>query len=601
MQVLYGTKTSKRQGRVAELNEIFSKEFDDIYFAAEDGLAESRHVFLKGNNLPENWSGRDSFVIAETGFGTGLNFLATWQMWDETTNPNQHLTYISVEKYPLSKKEIRQALSRWRDEIGARLEIMLEKYPLRVGGWHKLRISKNVTVILIFDDVNRAWPELKTSVDAWFLDGHAPAKNPDMWSEAVFKAMAGNTREGATFASFTAAGIVKNGLRAVGFEVSKTRGFGRKRDMILGRFSGKHNSPSKKNINKIAVIGAGLAGTRIARLLQGQGKTVCIYDEAGFAFGASGNRRGLYNPRFTSFRNEVSDFYASGFSAAHQVFKNMEAIDFDPCGNLHLVTDDAKDKKLSGALESWNWHPDHMRLLTPEEASDFSGTLIQQKVLLLTDGGSVNPSAVCKEWAVGIDIKIQKIESLQQLNSGWAVNGENYDAVVLTCGTGLLDFQQIHNLPLQTVRGQVTYVEENLQSAKLKANISYGGYCGRGLNGRHIVGSTFQPWLKTVEINPNDDLEILSQLTKFLPQFDDMRVVGSWASLRVAANDRFPIVGKISGFSNLYISGAHGSHGLISSIQAAEAVVEDILGHPPSMPQSVLKMLSPQRFKRKKI
>jgi len=247
-----------------------SKEFDDIYFSAQDGLEETRHVFLAGNNLPAAWAGRPHFVIAETGFGTGLNFLAAWQLFARTAQPGQKLHYISFEKFPLNWVEIESALAQWRGELGPQMDVLRAVYPLRTTGFHRVVLNDQVTLTLIFDDVNGALPRLDVpcGVDAWFLDGFAPAKNPQMWTDTLFTNMARLSRPGATFATFTAAGIVKRGLSQAGFTVDKIAGFGRKRDMLAGRFNGTENKTEIVTNKKIAIIGGGLAGTATAHVLK---------------------------------------------------------------------------------------------------------------------------------------------------------------------------------------------------------------------------------------------------------------------------------------------------------------------------------------------
>ncbi len=218
---------------------IYSSEFDDVYFSAEDGLAETRYVFLKGNDLAERWQGQamndTRFVICETGFGTGLNFLATWKLFQETAASDMALDFISFEKYPLSREEISEALAPWKGEIASQLTQMLDVYPIGIPGFHRMQLSERVSLTLIIDDVNIAMGQLEASVDAWFLDGFNPAKNPQMWSEEVFSQMARLSAPEATFATFTAAGAVKRGLQEAGFEVEKIDGFGTKRDMLIGR------------------------------------------------------------------------------------------------------------------------------------------------------------------------------------------------------------------------------------------------------------------------------------------------------------------------------------------------------------------------------
>ncbi len=246
-----------------------SKQFDDVYFSGENGLAETRHVFQAGNNLPQAWQGREEFTIAETGFGTGLNFLAVWKLWADTpvSERPQRLNFISWEKYPLSVDEIRTALEPWAGEFDGMLEGFLGAYASCRHGEEPQAMKQSinrfalhdgllrgfaprndgekrkagddagsVTLTLIFGDVNEEMPKTQARVDGWFLDGFRPATNPEMWSETVFREMARMSAPGASFATFTAAGFVRRGLEAAGFTVRKARGYGRKREMLVGTY-----------------------------------------------------------------------------------------------------------------------------------------------------------------------------------------------------------------------------------------------------------------------------------------------------------------------------------------------------------------------------
>lgn len=211
--------------------------FDDVYFSAGGGLAETRHVFLDGNGLPERWQRRQAFTICETGFGTGLNFLAAWELFVRTAEAGQTLHFISFEKYPLVTEEIRAMLTPLQPFTPAftdSLDEMLALYPAKPEGVHRIRLDDAITLTLIFDDVNAAIPGLEASVDAWFLDGFAPAKNPDMWTDILFENMARLSAPGATLSTFTAAGAVRRGLAAAGFHIEKRPGFGHKRHMTIG-------------------------------------------------------------------------------------------------------------------------------------------------------------------------------------------------------------------------------------------------------------------------------------------------------------------------------------------------------------------------------
>lgn len=211
-----------------------SEHFDDVYFSADDGLAETSHVFIEGNGLPGAWQGQERFIICETGFGTGLNFLTAWSLFEETAEPGQKLDFVSFEKYPLSPDQIREALSVWRETLGDKTDRMLAHYPVALPGFHRIALSDRVTLTLVFDDVNEAMMRLEAEADCWFLDGFKPASNPEMWSETVFEQMARLSKPGTRFATFTAAGFVKRGLEGAGFAVRKVPGFGRKREMLVG-------------------------------------------------------------------------------------------------------------------------------------------------------------------------------------------------------------------------------------------------------------------------------------------------------------------------------------------------------------------------------
>lgn len=215
-----------------------SQEFDDLYFSADDGLAESQFVFLDGNQLPQNWLEKENFVICETGFGTGLNFLTAWKLFEETTKSHQSLDFISFEKYPLDNQKIAAYLQPWEEFFDGRLHDLVAHYPPLIPGFHRILLNERVTLTLIFDDVIEAIPTLIADVDAWFLDGFKPSTNPDMWSEIVIENMARLSHKGSRLATFTAAGKVRRDLVAAGFSVEKVAGFGRKREMIVGQYEG---------------------------------------------------------------------------------------------------------------------------------------------------------------------------------------------------------------------------------------------------------------------------------------------------------------------------------------------------------------------------
>lgn len=214
----------------------FSTRFGDHYYSRHDGRAETQHVFLDGNDLPQRWEGRGCFVIGELGFGTGLNFLETWHCWRLHRKPDQQLVFQTVEAYPMSRSEAFQALSAW-PELTELTRDLFSAPGIRGSRFHegetRLQVDEQTTLACHIGLAEREIPSFERS-DAWFLDGFTPDRNPDMWSPELMQAVAQRTVSGGTFASYTAAGWVRRSLQEAGFIVEKCPGFGTKRDMIIG-------------------------------------------------------------------------------------------------------------------------------------------------------------------------------------------------------------------------------------------------------------------------------------------------------------------------------------------------------------------------------
>ena len=568
----------------------YSSQFDDIYFSKQDGLAETRHVFLEGNNLPEAWKGQKEFTIFETGFGTGLNFLATWSLFDEAKNEGQKLHFISVEKYPLQTDSIELYLKHWENEFGDRLKILCDLYPSLSDETHQIKVSEDVTLTLIFDDVNKALPELETQIDVWFLDGFTPAKNPDMWRDSLFEQMARLSKGKASVATFTAAGAIKRGLAKNGFDVLKVKGFGLKRDMITAIYQQKQKSNSKKTI---AIIGAGLAGTAMAYVLNQQGYKVTIYDSgSSIANAASGNEQGFYNPRFAAQWDESAQFFSAGYT---EILKLGEAFghefDFDPCDALHIINDQKKAQRFSKMLESWEWDESQMRLVQPDEASQIAGIELQESCLYLPQSGSLNLRKLCKFYAKGIDIKFnQNITDLNDLSEG----------IIILCNAHQANsYSETGWLELESVRGQISKVAASPLSQNINCNLHYGGYISRTHAGMHTIGATFQKWLNHRDITQEDhsrNIEIMQQNIPVLAQ-EEFDIQSGWAGFRCASKDRFPIVGKVPSIENTYISTAFGSHGIVGSLIAAH-YISDLIQESDTLclSKETQYALSPQRF-----
>lgn len=219
-----------------ENGRLIAEEFNDVYFSIEGGLEETKYVFLAGNNLPQNWQGKDEFTIIETGFGTGLNFLTTWKTLEES-DFSTHLHFISVEKFPLKEDVFKKSLNEY-PELQKYKDVLNKNYSQLIQNEiNTVKISKNITLTLLIGDVKNALSKSPSKADAWFLDGFSPSKNPEMWQENLYKTMANLSKPHTTFATFTAAGVVRKGLESAGFSVERIKGFGHKRHMTKGKLN----------------------------------------------------------------------------------------------------------------------------------------------------------------------------------------------------------------------------------------------------------------------------------------------------------------------------------------------------------------------------
>lgn len=537
-----------------------SDQFNDIYFSVEDGLAETRHVFLAGNNLSAAWQGHDVYHIAETGFGTGLNFLATAALFLQTSGPHQHLVFSSIEKYPLQSHTIRAALAHWAGEFNGLLDQLCDHLPLRVWGEHPIRLHPRITLILHYGDVQAGVQALAAPVNAWFLDGFSPAKNPEMWQDYVFDAMRDKSAIGARCATFTAAGFVKRGLQRAGFQVEKIKGFGRKREMLRGQLSdGAGMSIPRPQIRNIGILGGGLAGCAMADWARHYGIAATIY-EAGdrLACGASGNPIGLFNPRFSQSWGAEGHLYASAFALLARHTPPLRR------GNLHLLTTPEKTRRLHGFAANWGWHSDHVQLLDADQASDLAGVRLAHAALYLPDGGAASPVDLCQKWAGQTPVRLQEVPDLEVLRGA-------HDAIVLANGVAAKTY--IPHLPLQTVRGQIIRVAAHPGSSPLRCALQYGGYITPPLAGSHVVGATFQPWLTDTAVRDEDTTLILQNLHDAVPAMAaQWEVLDARASLRTTTPARAPLIGQCA--SDMYVSTAHGSHGLITSFWAGWEIVK---------------------------
>ncbi len=211
----------------------YSREFGDHFYCRTDGRLECGHVFLAGNGLPERWAPGGAFTVGELGFGTGLNFCETWRQWKAAAATDGTLHFVSFERFPMQADEISRALSHW-PEIDAERLALTDRWPKTNDGRIEIVFGDGVRLTVVCGIALDGLGAATERFDAWFLDGFAPSRNPDMWSEELMQLVFDRTVLGGSFATYAAAGFVRRNLQAAGFAVEKRKGFAGKREMLRG-------------------------------------------------------------------------------------------------------------------------------------------------------------------------------------------------------------------------------------------------------------------------------------------------------------------------------------------------------------------------------
>ena len=608
-----------------EQGEPVSATFDDVYYSQQDGLEETRHVFLQHNHLQQRWqdwpASRGHFTIAETGFGSGLNFLAAWQLWREV-NPPGRLHFISVEKYPLTRQDLASSLQRWPAlaELSAAL---VRDYPPLIDGLHRISLDGGrVQLSLLFGDVMQTLPWLKhgdtcpSPVDAWFLDGFAPARNADMWQPELYPLMASLSRPGATVATFTAAGDVRRGLQGAGFAVARVKGYGNKREMLAGHFATgadeTHGVPEART--PVLVIGAGLAGASTARALASRGYPVTVLDAATPGAGASGNRQGLLYAKLSAHASPQADLALFSFLFAERHYAAMLPTCTDMAGSLQgllqLPADTASASRQQQVAEAFASVPELVRSITATEASSLAGIDIRQDGLLFPAAGWLSPPVLCRAWLDHPGITLQsgvQVDTLVRENGHWVAldaGGQRMaEAHIVVLANGV-DSLRLHPLPWLTLResrGQVTHLQATAGPQSLRLPVSHDGYLTPAWEGLHCAGATFHRADPCPDLRDEDHQHNLDTLRQHLPAFasalgEPPVITGGRVGWRVSSPDFQPVAGAIPGVEGLFLNTAHGARGLATTPFCAEWLACLISGEPLPGPVYLDTQLAPGRF-----
>jgi tRNA 5-methylaminomethyl-2-thiouridine biosynthesis bifunctional protein len=598
----------------------FAAAYDDSYHTAAGGLEQARHVFLAGNDLlGENsrWQGRH-FVILETGFGLGLNFLCTWQAWKAApSQAGQRLHYVAVEKHPFRLADLARLHAQW-PELSPYAGQLQSQWPLPLPGLHRLDFG-DVVLTLGFGDAADLLPQLSLSCDAFFLDGFAPNRNPEMWSDAIVAELRRLAAPGATLATWTIAGDLRRRLTSADFSLERRTGFGFKREMLVGRLQGAVSNRQADMANtdlraptlsrkKIAVIGAGIAGASTAHALALRGHEVVVIDSATMpASGASGNLAGVFRPLPARDDSRLARLLRAGFMLGQRRYSKLEGIRYGWTGVLHIARDAAHADTQKSIATEHAMPPEFCRFVEREEASQLAGWPVEQGGWWFPTGGWLNPPSTCRALLAGIDCRFNfQVEKLDRTGDSWHIVGKTgvieADEVVLANGIGAPALVPDVKLPIRAGRGLVSHIPESA-TPRFDIVATRLGYVTPAVDGLRCAGATMTADDLDAAPRIADHIENLYRLDMVLPGFgtnlDPAKLEGR-VSFRPMSPDRLPIVGPLSASEGLWIIDGFGARGLVFAPICAELLASQICGEPLPLESDLVSALAPTRFRKKR-
>jgi tRNA 5-methylaminomethyl-2-thiouridine biosynthesis bifunctional protein len=631
-----------------------SRVFDDVYFSDQSGLEETRYVFLEQNRLAERFAALSAdgrLVIGETGFGTGLNFLCAWQLFEQNAVAGARLHFVSVEKYPLSPADLQRALALW-PELKPLADQLLKHYVAIHQGFQRITLANGrVTLTLLIGDALEQLPQLDAQIDAWFLDGFAPAKNPDMWTAELFVELARLAAPGSTISTFTSTGWVRRLLNAAGFKMKRTPGIGHKWEILRGEFLGwpaEVTPPATQKPwfarpapltgeRRALVIGAGLAGCATASSLAARGWQVSLLERhAGVAEEASGNPQGVLYLKLSAHGTALSQLIVSGFGYTRRLLETLQrGTDWDDCGVLQLAFN-AKEAERHAQLAA-AFPEDLLQWLEQPEAQARAGVGLAHGGLYYPEGGWVHPPALCQAQAAQPNITLlshREALELRKVENQWqAFDGERLLAsapvVVLAGAAEIKRFAQSAELPLKRIRGQITRLAQTEPSQALATVVCAEGYVAPARLGEHTLGASFD--FNSDDLTPTlaehqGNLAMLEEISTDLVARLNIAAqpadsLQGRAAFRCTSPDYLPIVGPLADreaflsayaalskdarqvpdiacpwLDGLYVNSGHGSRGLITAPLSGELLAAWLDNEPLPLPRSVAEACHPNRF-----
>ena len=567
----------------------YSEEFGDVYHSAEGGVGQAQHVFLGGNGLPGRWRGRRAFTILETGFGLGLNFLATWQAWRADPQRCERLHFVSIEKHPFRTLDldlVYKSISGIKNEANQ----LLAQWPALVPGMHRLEFEQGRVVLTVFFADIAAIREVDLAADAFYLDGFAPDRNPDMWSPALMRALGRVAAPGATAATWSVAAGVRNALERTGFIVEKQKGFGSKREMLSAR-AVKGNSRIKPENRTALVIGAGIAGAAVCERLCARGWQVTLierHDRA--AAEASGNPAGIFHPVVSPDDSVFARLTRASFLYSLSRWKRLENLRWSQCGVVQLPRDEDERRSQERALQALAFPPEYV-------------SARKEGGLVFPQAGWVSPTSLVSSLLAEGDIEGvfgQEVFSIERSEERWIAKDKKSTAIasapvmILANSADAIRLAPQKHMRLRRVRGQLTLVPA---IAGLETVLIRGGFAIPGIDGVSAIGASFDIDDEDPNVRADSHEGNLARLKELIPEFSfnlkTSRIEGRVA-FRSVVPDRLPVIGALG--EGLYGAFAYGSRGLLWAGLGGELLASLMQNEPLPLEKKLVAALAPNRF-----
>ncbi len=589
--------------------ELFAPLYGDVYASRSSAWGQAQAVFIEGCELPSRAAAVPCIRLLETGFGLGVNFLATWA-WLRQTGCRSRLRYVAIEKHPFTAQDLRAALTRslqsappeMMTELQVLAERLLAAWPPLIPGFHTVLLDDQTTLTLVFGDVGPALASVHGKFDAFYLDGFAPDRNPAMWSEEVLRKIAQLAAPDACLASWCVAGAVRRALAEAGFAVSKREGFGGKRDRLFACWPGEVAVPPSHRADQlpVVVIGAGIAGASLARQLASRGVQVTVIEQHQPASGGSGNPVAVARPEPGGDDNPIAAFSAAGVIWLKQwLALHGQRVPHAFCGALRITRDQRRHDKLR--QHAHTLPQDWLSEVDVAKASDLCGQRVSADAFLLTQAGWLVPAALVQAMLDHPLITLKtgvKAEHLSEAEHGWQLrlsDGSHLNAarIVLADAFGALSPVP---LAVDKARGQLSSLAAR-EGEALRMIVCRDGYITPAVNGMHTIGATIQYDDDDASMRASDDEENFRRLERLLPGFaqSPQQLHSSRVSWRSTTQDRLPLVGKIA--EGLYASLGHGSRGIVCAPLCAEYLASQMMDEPLPLGGEWMSRLDPLRFR----